>query len=39
MIEPNTKVSAGFRPVMPTYKDRITDDEMRQIILYIRSLK
>jgi mono/diheme cytochrome c family protein len=36
---PNAKVAAGYRPVMPAYKDRITEDEVKQIILYIRSLK
>ena len=36
---PNAKVAAGYRAVMPGYKDRITEDEVKQIILYIRSLK
>jgi mono/diheme cytochrome c family protein len=40
MLEPKAKTPAGFKDrVMPAYKDRITDDEMNQIIIYIRSLK
>jgi mono/diheme cytochrome c family protein len=36
---PNAKIAAGYRAVMPAYKDRITEDEVKQMILYIRSLK
>ena len=39
IVTPNAKISAGYKPIMPPYKDRITDDEINQIILYIRSLK
>jgi len=39
ILIPNDKVAAGYKPVMPAYKDRITDDEIKQIIVYIRSLK
>jgi mono/diheme cytochrome c family protein len=39
ILVPNAKISAGYKPVMPAYKDRIMDDEVNQIILYIRSLK
>jgi len=40
LLEPKAKTPAGFKDrIMPAYKDRITDDEMKQIIIYIRSLK
>jgi mono/diheme cytochrome c family protein len=39
IVAPNVKLVAGYKPVMPPYKDRITDDEIKQIILYIRSLR
>lgn len=40
MLDPKAKIPAGFKDrIMPAYKDRVTDDEMKQIILYIRSLK
>jgi len=39
LIAPNAKISAGARPIMPTYVGRMTEEEILQIILYIRSLK
>ena len=40
MLDPKAKTPAGFKDrIMPTYKDRVTDDEIKQIIIYIRSLK
>jgi mono/diheme cytochrome c family protein len=39
LITPNLKIAAGYKAQMPPYKDRITDAEMKQIIVYIRSLK
>jgi mono/diheme cytochrome c family protein len=39
ILIPNDKIAAGNKPVMPGYKDRITEDEIKQIIVYIRSLK
>ena len=39
MIAPNAKIAAGYKPQMPPYKDRITEDEMKNIVIYIRSLK
>jgi mono/diheme cytochrome c family protein len=39
MLDPKAKTPAGFKDrIMPTYKDRVTDDEIKQIIIYIRSL-
>jgi mono/diheme cytochrome c family protein len=39
IIAPNAKIAAGYKAIMPPYKDRITEEEIKQIILYIRSLK
>jgi len=40
MLDPKAKTPAGFKDrIMPTYKDRVTDDEIKQVIIYIRSLK
>ena len=35
----NAKVVAGFQPVMPTFKGRLSDDEITAIIAYIKTLK
>ena len=39
MVAPNAKIAAGYKAQMPPYKDCITEDEMKQIVIYIRSLK
>jgi cytochrome c oxidase subunit 2 len=38
ILDPAAKVVAGFDPVMPTYKGRITDKEITALIEYIKSL-
>lgn len=38
ILEPNAKVREGFQAVMPVFKGRLTDDEIRVIIQYIKSL-
>ncbi len=37
ILEPQAKVVAGFEPVMPTYKGRLSDREITAIIEYIKS--
>jgi cytochrome c oxidase subunit II len=39
ILDPAAKVVAGFDPVMPTYRGRITDKEITALIEYIKSLK
>ena len=39
MIAPNAKIAAGYKPQMPPYNDRISEEEIKQIVIYIRSLK
>lgn len=36
---PQKEIRAGFKPVMPTYKGRISESEVLEIIDYIKSLK
>lgn len=38
ILEPQAEIVAGYEPVMPTYKGRITDQEVRAIIAYLRSV-
>ncbi len=38
ILDPATKVVAGFEPVMPTYKGRIKDKEITAIIEYLKTL-
>lgn len=39
ILEPNTKVVAGFQPVMPTFKGVLSDREVDALIAYIKTLK
>ena len=38
IMEPQAKVTAGYDPVMPTYKGRLKDAEITVIIEYIKTL-
>lgn len=39
MIDPAAKVVRGFEPVMPTFVGNATEEEILQLIAYIRSLE
>jgi cytochrome c oxidase subunit 2 len=39
LIEPNTDIVKGFPPIMPSQKGLITDEELEEIIRYIKELK
>lgn len=39
MMEPSAKVVKGFQPIMPTQKGQLTEEEIRALIDYIKSLK
>jgi cytochrome c oxidase subunit 2 len=38
IYEPQAKVTAGYDPVMPTYRGRLSDDEVTAIIEYLKTL-
>ena len=38
ILEPMAKVTAGYQPLMPTYKGQIDEAQLMQIISYIKSL-
>jgi cytochrome c oxidase subunit 2 len=38
ILLPLSQVAAGYKPVMPTYQGRITEDELLKILAYIKSL-
>ncbi|HSQ55169.1 MAG TPA: cytochrome c [Gemmata sp.] len=39
ILEPRTKVVAGWQAIMPSYDGQVTDKEVACLIAYIRSLK
>ena len=38
ILEPQAKVRAGYKPVMPTYQGQLKDEEISALIVYIKSL-
>jgi cytochrome c oxidase subunit II len=39
ILEPEAKVVQGYKPVMPTYKGILSDQEITDLIAFIKSLK
>jgi cytochrome c oxidase subunit 2 len=39
LIEPNAEIVKGFPPIMPSQKGLITEEEMNELIRYMRELK
>jgi len=38
VLYPSAKIVEGFRPIMPTYKGQVTEEQLLQLIAYIKSL-
>lgn len=38
ILRPTAKTVAGYNPVMPTYQGRISEEELLQLVAYIKSL-
>ncbi|WZO97680.1 cytochrome c oxidase subunit II [Isosphaeraceae bacterium EP7] len=38
ILDPRAKLVAGFEPIMPSFKDQISEQDLFQIIAYIKSL-
>jgi cytochrome c oxidase subunit 2 len=38
ILNPNAKVVAGYPAVMPPYEGQVTEDQLNQLIAYIKSL-
>jgi len=38
ILNPQERVTAGFDPVMPTYRGRLKDEEISAIIEYLKTL-
>jgi len=39
ILQPKKQIAAGFEPIMPSFAGRIPEDELQQIVAYIKSLK
>lgn len=38
ILEPQRRIARGFEPVMPTYAGQVTEEEILQLIAYLREL-
>jgi cytochrome c2 len=39
ILNPSATVVAGFAPVMPTFAGKVTEEQLRALIAYVKSLK
>jgi cytochrome c oxidase subunit 2 len=39
ILVPDAKVVAGYQPIMPSYKGQVDEEEMTQLLAFIKSLK
>ncbi|MBA3885591.1 MAG: cytochrome c oxidase subunit II [Acidobacteria bacterium] len=38
IVNPQAKIVSGFQPIMPTYQGLVTEEQLLQLIAYVRSL-
>ena len=38
IVQPEKDIAAGYQPLMPSYKGRISEEEMLQIVAYLKTL-
>ena len=39
ILNPSAKVTAGYQPIMPTFQGLVTEENLMQLIAYIKTLK
>lgn len=38
ILDPAAKVVAGYQPIMPTFKGQMNEDQLQQLVTYVKSL-
>jgi cytochrome c oxidase subunit 2 len=38
ILEPSRRITAGYEPLMPTYKGQVSEEEVLLLLAYIKSL-
>lgn len=38
IVSPSAKVVQGYQPIMPTFKDQLSEEELIQLVKYVKSL-
>ena len=39
ILTPSAKIAAGFQPIMPTFQGLVTEEQLLELIEYVKSLK
>ena len=39
ILDPQARIVAGYQPIMPTFKDQLSEDDLIQLLTYIKSLR
>ncbi len=39
IVLPEKEIAAGYKPIMPTYKGRLSEEEILKLVAYIRSMQ
>jgi cytochrome c oxidase subunit 2 len=39
IVDPMAKVTAGYQPMMPTYKGQLTEEQILELVAYVRSMR
>jgi cytochrome c oxidase subunit 2 len=39
ILNPQAKITAGYPPIMPTFKGLVTEDQLLQLVAYLKTLK
>ena len=39
ILNPAAKVTAGFQPIMPTFQGLVTEEQLLELVEYVKSLK
>ena len=39
ILNPSAKITAGYQPVMPTFQGLVSEEQLLQLIEYVKSLQ
>ena len=39
ILNPSARVTGGFQPIMPTFQGLVTEEQLLELIEYVKSLK
>ena len=38
IVDPGAKLVAGYQPIMPSFRGRVTEEELLRLVAYLKSL-